>query len=125
MSEQKFKEARGQLAFSQNLVDKMRAPQTPDMNQGMAQNVAQPQPQAATPQPPEPQPTPQPEVAQPASVASVAPSSGESMQNAFRQITQAFAKGEEKKAKETQDLEKKFTTELKGLKENIRKIVEE
>lgn len=131
MSEKRFKEAKGQLAFSQSLVDKFRGQNNPQQD-----NMAQPSPQMEAPQPPQDvvQPTPQaaaqPVQTPPDATGSESPvdllaKSGESMQNAFRQITQAFSKTEEKKAQETQDLEKKFTTEIKGLKENIRKIVEE
>lgn len=60
MSEQRFKEAKSNLAFSQSLVDRMKQSQMP---QQPAPDTSTPAPQDAAPQVPQPQevaPTPQP-----------------------------------------------------------------
>ncbi len=56
MSEAKFQDAKGQLAFSQQLVDKMKAQQSPQMPQEQPSQAPQEAPQA--PEQPTPQPQP-------------------------------------------------------------------
>lgn len=125
-----FNIARANLAHSQSLMDAMHAPQ--QMAQPSPEMPQQQAPQAPVEQP-TPQPAPQP-APQPTPTAPEAPVEGgagllvdatNKIQEAFGQLTSFFVKNEENASAEVKKRDEKHLKELKGIKDQIKKIVEE
>ncbi len=143
MSEKRFKEAKGHLAFSQALVDRMRASQQPDMAQQSPEMGAQQQPQDApqtpqnAPQQAQPQEVPQTQVqvnpapeappaptAEPESGLAALEKSGQAIADAFSGITNFFKTNEQKQADQVKKLGDKYSKDLKDIKGELNKIID-
>lgn len=140
MSDKAFKEARGELAFSQQLVDSMlrQPPQTAQQGAEMGAPTEEDEapmqsemPQEAPQQAPVPQETPAPQevpMEQPSESTSPADflaSASKRMTDSFADITKFFMSNDEKQKEETKKREEKLIKEFKGIKEQIKSIVEE
>lgn len=139
MSEKKFKEAKGNLAFSQGLLDRIGGQNVAQPQEMAQQSPEMPtqapmeQPQQAPQEAPQPQPAPQP-APQPTPTTPEAPVEGgagllvdatNKIQEAFGQLTSFFVKNEENASAEVKKRDEKHLKELKGIKDQIKKIVEE
>lgn len=116
MSEAKFKDAKGNLAFSQQLMDSIRASQQPQM--------APEQPQEAPQQAPEaPQEAPQAPV-----TINVAPQEEKKeigMLTAFMDEVRNLFKTKEDDEKKTQGMVDKHIKEVESIKQGLKDILDE
>lgn len=122
MSEQKFKEAKGNLAFSQQLVDRLHAAQQPQMAQPQ---TAQPQPapaaQAASPTSPQQQAatqepeTPQEDKREPAEE----PKTSGTADEVLSSIEEVITADKQEEEKRMQDMEAQHEGELKTIKDRV------
>lgn len=123
------------LTHSQMLLDHIQGNvQVPQPAQ--PQQMAQPQPQMAPqqPQPPAPQPAAEPTPQPAPPTTEDAPVEGGAglllnatgkIQEAFNQLTSFFVQNEENASAEVKKRDEKHLKELKGIKDQIKKIVEE
>lgn len=114
MSEQAFKDAKGHLAFSQGLVDKMRAQQNPQQDMQQPQDTSQAQ-QELVPQETPPQQAPQEQ-----------PAANETglLTNFMNEVRALFKTNEDAEQK-TQQLVEQHNQDMTQIKSSLSEILNE
>lgn len=114
MSETAFREAKGQLAHSQGLIDELRQSQMPQEAPMQDQN---PTPEPDTQQPPQ--------EAQPVAEAPIETKGEAGILSSFMDEVRALFKGKEDEEKKTQELITKHEKEVTEIKDGLSQLLNE
>lgn len=132
MNEQKFNEAKGLLAHSQQMRDSFMQSQMPqtEMAQPQQDMVQPPQDMSQPPQAPQvpqeaPEQTQLQETSQPTKGVGGLEKAGAAIVSAFHEITSVFKQTEKKQEAQVKSIEEKHDQEMKEIKDGLRKIIED